>query len=198
MRLEVTEQGVDLVFESILRRLRSEVLLVDVDVAEQEEAVRAVTAAVVDEQRVTAKFRRRDCVEILGVDVVAVAGEQELEVEGRESSEAGFVEPLCVDFRLGLREEFVVVLPENRPLRGDGFEALAMQLVCEFTGELVEAVEVGVELVVAVGRPDEPTVAKMLADAVDRVAVVVASVGDPGDRLRLVEVVQYLECFAGQ
>jgi len=38
----------------------------------------------------------------------------------------------------------------------------------------VEAVEVGVELVVAVGRPDETTVTKPLEDTVDRVAVVVA------------------------
>ena len=139
MRLEVAQQGVDFVFEVVLHRLLSEVLPVDVDVAEQEEAVRAVTAAVVDEQRVTAKFRRRDCVEILGVEVVAMAGEQELEVEGCEPSKAGFVERRRVDLRLCLREEFVVVLPENRALRGDRFEALAMQLVCEFTGELVEA-----------------------------------------------------------
>jgi len=54
-----------------------------------------------------------------------------------------------------------------------------MQMVCEFTGKLVDAVEIGVELVAAVGRPDEPTVAKPLEDAVDRVAVVVAPVGDP-------------------
>ena len=39
VRLEVATQGVDRVFESIRRRLRSEVLLVDVDVAEQEETV---------------------------------------------------------------------------------------------------------------------------------------------------------------
>jgi hypothetical protein len=86
---------------------------------------------------VTAELRRRDCVEILRVDVVAVAGKQELELEGRESSEAGFVERLRVDLRFGLCEEFVVVFPENRALRGDGFEALAMQMVCEFTGERV-------------------------------------------------------------
>jgi|GEM_PF-2357120 len=70
--LEVAEQGVDFVFEDILRRLLSEVRLADVDVAEQEETVRAVTAAVVDQQRVTAELRRRDCVEFLGVGVVAV------------------------------------------------------------------------------------------------------------------------------
>jgi len=80
-----------------------------------------------------------------------MAGKQELEVEGCEPSGAGFVERLRVDLRLGLEEEFVVVLPENRALRGNGFEAMAM--VCEFTGELVEAVEVGVELVATVGRP---------------------------------------------
>ncbi|NHX37971.1 hypothetical protein G9C84_16230 [Halolamina sp. R1-12] len=96
-----------------------------------------MAAAVVDQQRVTAELRRRDCVEVLGVDVVAMAGKQELEVEGRKSSEAGFVERRRVDLRLGLGEEFVVVLPENRALRGDGFETLTMQMVCEFTGELV-------------------------------------------------------------
>jgi len=62
----------------------------------------------------------------------------------------------------------------------------------------VDAVEIGVELVAAVGRPDEPTVAKPLEDAVDRVAVVVAPVGDLGDGSRLVEVVQHLECLSGQ
>ena len=140
----------------------AKVVFADIDVAEQKETVRAVAAAVVDQQRVTAELRRRDGIEALGVDVVAVAGEQELEVEGRESSEAGFVVRLCVDLRLGLGEEFVVVLPENRALRGDGFEAVAMQMVCEFTGELVEAVEVGVELVAAVVRPNETTVAESL------------------------------------
>jgi hypothetical protein len=65
------------------------------------------------------------------------------------------VERLRIDLRLGLGKEFVVVLPENRPLRGNGFEALTMQMVCEFTGKLVEAVEIGVELVVAVGCPEE-------------------------------------------
>jgi len=147
---------------------------------------------------VTTQLRRRDCVEVLGVDVVAVAGKQELEVEGREPTEAGFVERLRVDLRFGLCEEFVVVLPENRALRGDGFEAVAMQMVCEFRCDRVEAVEVGVELVVALDGPDEPTVAKPLEDAVNRVAVVVAPVGDLGDSSRLVEVVQYLECLAGQ
>jgi len=118
LRLEVLEQRVDHVFESILHRLLSEILFVDVDVAEQEETVRAVTAAVVDQQRVTAELRRRDCVGFLGVDVVAMIGEQELEVEGRESSEAGFVERLRIDLRFGLGEEFVVVLPENRAPSG--------------------------------------------------------------------------------
>ena len=137
MRLEVAQQGVDFVFEPILRRLRSEVRLVDVDVAEQEETVRAVAATVVNQEGVTTELRRRDFVKFLGVDVVAMAGEQELEVEDREPSEAGFVERLRVDLRFGLCEEFVVVFPENRALRGDGFEALAMQMVCEFTGERV-------------------------------------------------------------
>ena len=56
------------------------------------------------------------------------------------------MKPLRINLRLGLGEEFVVVLPENRALRGDGFEALTMQMVCEFMGELVEAVEIGVEM----------------------------------------------------
>jgi hypothetical protein len=107
---------------------------------------------------VTAERRRREFVERLGVDVVAVAGEQELEVVGREPSETGFVERLRVDLRPGLGEEFVVFLPENRALRGDGFDASAVQMVCEFPGELVEAAEVGVEFVVVAGRPDETTV----------------------------------------
>ena len=198
MRLEVAKQGVDFVFEAILCRLLPEVRLVDVDVAEEKETVRAVTAAVVDQQRVTTQLRRRDGVGLLGVEVVAMIGEQELEAEGRESSEPRFVERLRVDFRFSLGEEFIVVLPENRAFRGDGFETLAMQMVCEFPGELVEAVEIGVELVVAAGRPDETTITKPLEDMVDRVAVVVAPVGDLGDGSWLVEGVQHLECFSGQ
>jgi hypothetical protein len=49
VRLEVAQRGVDVVFEVIRRRLRSECRLVDVDVAEQEETVRAMPAAVVDQ-----------------------------------------------------------------------------------------------------------------------------------------------------
>jgi len=94
------------------------------------------------------------------------------------------VERLRVELRFGLGEEFVVVLPENRALRGDGFEAVAAMMVWEFPGELVEAVEIGVEVIAAVGRPDETTVTKPLEDAVDRVAVVVAPVGDLGDGSR--------------
>jgi len=71
-------------------------------------------------------------------------------------------------------------------------------MVWEFPGELVEAVEIGVEVIAAVGRPDRPRSQKPLEDAVDRVAVVVAPVGDLGDGSRLVEVVQHLECLAGQ
>ena len=127
-----------------------------------------------------------------------MAGVEELEVEGHETREAGFVEPLGVDLRPGLREEFVVLLPENHPLRSDGFEALAMQMVCEFTGELVEAVEVGVEVIAAVGRPDETKVAESREDTVDRIAVVVATVGDLGDGSRPVEIVEHLEGLAGQ
>jgi quercetin dioxygenase-like cupin family protein len=48
-RLEGAEQAVDLVFEAVLRRLLPETPLVDIEVAEQEETVRAGAAAVVDE-----------------------------------------------------------------------------------------------------------------------------------------------------
>jgi hypothetical protein len=41
---------------------------------------------------------------------------------------------------------------------GNDFEAVAMQMVCEFPGELVEAVEVSAEVIAAVGRPDESSV----------------------------------------
>jgi len=37
-----------------------------------------------------------------------------------------------------------------------------MEMMCEFTGELVEAVEVAVEVIAAVVRPDESTVAESL------------------------------------
>jgi hypothetical protein len=43
-----------------------------------------------------------------------------------------------------------------------------MQMVCEFTCELVEAVEVGCEVIAVVVRPDETTVAESLEDTVDR------------------------------
>lgn len=49
-----------------------------------------------------------------------------------------------------------------------------------------------------VARPDKAAVAKPLKDAVNRVAVVVAPVGDLGYSSRLVEVVQHLECLPGQ
>ena len=49
VRLEVAQQGVDFVFEVILRSLCSKVVLVDIEVSEQEETVRTVTAAVVDQ-----------------------------------------------------------------------------------------------------------------------------------------------------
>jgi hypothetical protein len=53
----VAHQGGDVVLEAIRRRLRSEVYFVDVDVTEQEETARTVTAAVVDQQRVTTEPR---------------------------------------------------------------------------------------------------------------------------------------------
>ena len=73
-----------------------------------------------------------------------------------------------------------------------------MEMVCEFTGELVEAVEVGVELIAAVVRSDETTVAESLEDTVDRIAVVVAPVGNLGDGSRLVKIVEHLKGLAGQ
>ena len=96
MRLEVAEQGVDLVFEVIHRRLRSEVL-VDVNVPEQEDTVRAMAATVVDQQRATAELRRRDLIKVLRVAVAAVVSEEELEAGDYEPGEPGFVEPVCVD-----------------------------------------------------------------------------------------------------
>jgi len=63
-----------------------------------------------------------------------------------------------------------------------------MQMVCEFSRGLV----------VTVARPDKAAVAKPLEDAVNRVAVVVAPVGDLGYSTRLVEVVQHLKCLPGQ
>jgi proteasome assembly chaperone (PAC2) family protein len=73
-----------------------------------------------------------------------------------------------------------------------------MEMMDEFTGELVEAVEVTVEVIAAVVRPDETTVTKPLENPVDRIAVVVAPVGDLGDSLGLVEIVEHLEGLAGQ
>ena len=57
-----------------------------------------------------------------------------------------------------------------------------MQMMCEFTGERVEGVEVGIELIVTVVRADETTVAKPLEDSGNRVAAVVAPVVDLGNR----------------
>jgi len=116
------------------------------DVAEQRRTERAVAAAVVDLQRVTAERRQRDCVHLPGVDVVAMAGEQKLKAEDRGSSGPGIVEPLRVGLRLGLGEKFVGVLSANRAPRGGRFEAVSMQMVCELPGEFVEAIETGVEV----------------------------------------------------
>jgi hypothetical protein len=54
-------------------------------------------------------------------------------------------------------------------------------MVCEFTSDLVESVEVGAEITAAVVRADETAVAKSRGDAVDRVRVLVAPVGEFGD-----------------
>jgi hypothetical protein len=71
-------------------------------------------------------------------------------------------------------------------------------MVCEFTCELVEAVGVGGEVIAAVVRPDETTVAESREDTVDRIAVVVASVVDLGDDSRLVNIIECIEGRAGQ
>ena len=42
-----------------------------------------------------------------------MAGEQEVEVEGRESSEAGFVEPVCVDLQFLLTDHRYYLYSEN-------------------------------------------------------------------------------------
>jgi len=73
-----------------------------------------------------------------------------------------------------------------------------MEMMCEFTGERVESVEVGVEVIVTVVRPDEAAVADSLEDTVDRIAVVVAPVGHLGDSSRLVEIVEHLNGLPGQ
>jgi hypothetical protein len=147
---------------------------------------------------VTAEFRRRDRVHVLGVEIVAVTGQQKLEVERRESRQSRLVKVFVGDSCFSLGEEFVVVLPENRPVRRDRFEAFSMKMMSQFACELVESIEVAVEVIAAVVRADETTVAKPLENSVDCVAVVVAPVGDLGDRPRLVDVVQHLECLAGQ
>jgi hypothetical protein len=109
--------------------LLSEDVFVDVDVTEQQQGVRAMARIVVDQQRMTAQLHRRHRIEFLGIDVVAVAGQKELAVERGESSEAGFVERLRLDLRLGPGEKLVVVFPENRPVRSDGFGSLPMEMM---------------------------------------------------------------------
>lgn len=80
--LEVAEQGVDFVFALYVAAYLG-VAFADVDVAAEKETVRTGVAAVVTQMGVTAAFRGRDWVEVLGVDGVAVAGAQEPAVEGR-------------------------------------------------------------------------------------------------------------------
>jgi hypothetical protein len=57
----------------------------------------------------------------------------------------------------------------------------------------MEAIEIGVELVVPIDGSDKTPIPKPLEDAVDRVAVVVASGGNLGDGSRLVEIVEHLK-----
>jgi hypothetical protein len=101
-----------------------------------------------------------------------------------------------VDTRLGLCEELVVVLPEDRPVRSDRLETLAVTMVDQLASELVERVEVTVETVSAVGRPDEPTTSEALEYSIDRVAVVVGRLGNLRDCPWAVEVVQHLRAFS--
>lgn len=104
---------------------------------EQEVIVRPVARPVVDQQRVTAELRRRHCIEFRRVAVVAVRSQQELEVECCELRQSGFVVVLGVDLRLRFCEKFVVVLPENCPAGNNRLEALSVEMVIEFTGEVV-------------------------------------------------------------
>jgi len=106
--------------------------------------------------------------------------------------------PFCIDFCLSLGKKFIISSPENRPTGGNRFETLTVEMVCEFACERVEPVEVTVELVLTLGRADESLVAEPLEHPVDRVAVVVALVGDLGDGSRLVKIVEHLESLAGQ
>jgi len=57
----------------------------------------------------------------------------------------------------------------------------------------MEAIEIGVELVVTIDGSDEAPIPKPLEDAVDRVAVVVASGGNLGDSSGLIEIVEHLK-----
>jgi hypothetical protein len=81
------------------------------------------------------------------------------------------VERVGVDCRFGLGEKFDVGFPEDRAVRGDGFEPLPVEMVCEFACERVEPVEVTVELVVAIVRADEASVALEEARPRTRVGV---------------------------
>lgn len=57
-----------------------------------------------------------------------------------------------------------------------------MQMMCEFTGERVGGVKVGIEFIGTAVRANETGVAKPLEDSGDRVVAVVAPVGDLGNR----------------
>jgi len=127
-----------------------------------------------------------------------VVSQQELKVERCESSQSGFVERIDVDYGLGLSEEVVVGFPENCPPRSNDFETLPMEMMSEFTYEFVQLVEITIELIAPVVRPDETAVAKPLENTVDSVAIVVTPVGDLGNSTRLVEIVQHPEDFRGQ
>lgn len=88
-----------------------------------------MAAFVINQQRVTTKFRRRDGLYILRVEVVAIAGQQKLKVERYKPSETGFVEVLGIDLNLGLGEKFIVVFPEKCAIRSERFETLTVQMV---------------------------------------------------------------------
>jgi hypothetical protein len=103
------------------------------------------------------------------------------------------VESLCVDLCLGLCEKFAVVFPKNGHVRGDGFKPSTMETVCEFTCELVESVEVTVELVQTVGRPDEAAVTEPFEYPINGVTVVISPCSEVRDGSRLIEIIEDLE-----
>ena len=71
-------------------------------------------------------------------------------------------------------------------------------MVCEFTSEFIESLEILIESVLAIIRADESTVPEAFEDTIDSVSVVVAHVGEVRDCAWLVEIIEYFESFPGQ